>query len=379
MTEGFSFMLFLNPMDKVFYMKSCLRLASKAEGRTSPNPMVGAVVVKGGRIIAGDFHKKAGAPHAEALALKKAGSAAQGAMLYVSLEPCCHTEKRTPPCTRAIIDSGIKRVVIAMLDPNPKVSGRGVTELRQAGIDVEVGVLENEARALNEAYIKYITQGKPFVIMKIAMTMDGKIATPEGKSKWITSEKARLLVHKLRSRVDAILTAIGTVKADDPELTVRIGASESHFHPIRVVIDPELEIPLNAQILKTPPLTIIVTKRENNKAKNLEKSGIKVIKYKGKLELNWLMEELARMGVMSILIEGGSSLTAHALKDGIVDRVMFFIAPKIIGGKDSYPAVGGKTFRGLNEAYIIKDMKIRQVGEDILVEGVVIDPLKNLS
>lgn len=362
-------------MDDVFYIKRALRLARKAEGRTMPNPMVGAVIVKGKRIISEDYHKRPGEPHAEALALKKAGKSAKDATLYVNLEPCCHTDKRTPPCTKAIINSGIKKVVVSMKDPNPKVLGRGILELKKAGIDVKTGILEDAANRLNEAYIKYITTGKPFVTIKVAMTLDGKIATSEGQSKWITGSRARLLVHKLRSRADAILTAIGTVKADDPELTVRgslTPAKLGRHRPMRVVIDPLLEIPINAKLLKTPPQTIIVTKEKglpSLKLEKLEKSNIYIIKFKGKLDLNWLMERLGEMGVMSVLIEGGSSLNAHCFEDGIVDKVMFFIAPKIIGGRESYPAVGGRAVRSLEEAYRLKDMKVRHIGEDILIEG----------
>ena len=351
-------------MNDEFYMRRALRLARRAIGRTSPNPMVGAVLVKDGKIISEGYHKRAGEPHAEAIAIKRAmpyeAESLNGATLYVSLEPCCHTEKRTPPCTKAIINAGIKRVVIAHLDPNPKVSGRGVEELRRAGIEVVSGVLEKEATLLNEAYIKYIKTGMPFVILKTAMSLDGKIATAKGESKWITGQRARLLVHRLRSRVDAVLTAIGTVKADDPELTSRIRHGKD---PIRIVIDPEFETPKNSKILKTPPRTIIVTKKE------VDLKGVEFIRYKGRLDLQALMKELAKMEIMSIMVEGGSSLSAHCLEEGIVDKVMFFIAPKIIGGKNSYPAIGGSGVKTLSEAYKIRDMRARHIGEDILIEG----------
>lgn len=359
-------MLSLIAMDGATYMKRALMLARRARGRTSPNPMVGAVLVKGGRIIAEDYHRKPGTPHAEALAIEKAGPSAKGATLYVSLEPCSHTEKRTPPCADAIIKAGIKRVVAAMSDPNPRVSGTGIRKLEEAGIDVSVGVLEDEARKLNEAYIKYITTGRPFVILKTAMTLDGKIATPTGESKWITGEKSRRLVHRLRGSVDAILTAVGTVKADDPELTARVRGGKN---PARVVIDPLLESPLKARVFKCPPETILVTSTTSGKLNKLIKSGVKVITYKGKLELSWLLQELGSMGITSVLLEGGSSLNGHALMEGVVDKVMYFIAPKIIGGAKSYPAVGGSDFRPLDKALRLKDMKARRVGEDILVEG----------
>ncbi|MBI4689347.1 MAG: bifunctional diaminohydroxyphosphoribosylaminopyrimidine deaminase/5-amino-6-(5-phosphoribosylamino)uracil reductase RibD [Nitrospirae bacterium] len=349
-------------------MKRALRLASKASGMTSPNPVVGAVLVKGGKIIAEDYHRKPGTPHAEALVIQASGEKAKGATLYVNLEPCCHTDKRTPPCTKAIIRAGIKKVVIGLRDPNPKVSGKGIEELKKAGVETVSGVLEEDARRLNEGYIKYITTGKPFVILKTAMTLDGKIATPEGESKWITGEKARAVVRKLRSSVDAVLTAIGTVKADNPQLTARIKGRKD---PIRIVIDPYLEVPMDAKILHTPPETIIVTEDRGKMSGNIERSGIKLITYNRRLDLKWLMEKLGSMEVTSVLIEGGSSLNAHAFEDSIVDKVMFFISPKIIGGRDSFPAVGGRSFRRLADAYQLKDVKVKRVGEDILVEGYV--------
>jgi diaminohydroxyphosphoribosylaminopyrimidine deaminase/5-amino-6-(5-phosphoribosylamino)uracil reductase len=353
-------------MDDAYYIKRTLNLAAKAMGLTSPNPMVGAVIVKNGRIIAEDFHRNPGNPHAEALVIAKAGEKTGNSTLYVNLEPCCHLKKRTPPCTKAIIQAGIRKVVIGMLDPNPKVAGKGVLELQKAGIEVKSGVLLNEAKRLNETYIKYITTGKPFVTLKIAMTLDGKIATPEGQSKWITGEKARKIVHRLRRSSDAVITAIGTVKVDDPQLTARIKDGKN---PLRIVIDPHLEIPLTAKILLTPPQTIIVTKTKNSTSKYLDKSVIKIIYFKEKLDLNWLMKKLGEMDITSVLIEGGSSLNAHALEDGIVDKVIFFIAPKIIGGKESFPAVGGKTYRRLEDAYRIRDLRVRKIGEDLFVEG----------
>jgi diaminohydroxyphosphoribosylaminopyrimidine deaminase/5-amino-6-(5-phosphoribosylamino)uracil reductase len=328
--------------------------------------MVGAVLVNRDRIIAEDYHRKAGEPHAEALAIAKAGDAAKDATLYVSLEPCCHTEKRTPLCTSAIIDAGIRRVVAAMKDPNPKVSGKGLRKLKASGVDVSAGMLEEEARALNEAYIKHITTGRPFVILKTAMTLDGKIATPTGQSKWITGERSRRFVHRLRGSVDAVVTAVGTVRADDPELTARVRGGKN---PVRVVIDPLLKSPGDSRIFKCPPDTMVVTKTQGSKLNNLIKSGIKPILFKEKLQLKWLVKKLGSMGIASVLIEGGSSLSAHALMEGVVDKVFYFIAPKIIGGRGSYPAVGGKAYLPLEKALRVKNMKVRRVGEDILVEG----------
>jgi diaminohydroxyphosphoribosylaminopyrimidine deaminase/5-amino-6-(5-phosphoribosylamino)uracil reductase len=348
------------------YIKRTLRLAAKAQGMTNPNPMVGAILVKHGVILSEDFHRKAGTPHAEALAIAQAGEKAKGSTLYVNLEPCCHTAKRTPPCTREIIRADIKKVVIAMKDPNPRVSGAGIAELESAGIEVITGILEDRARKLNEAYIKYITTGKPFVILKIAMTLDGKIATPDGESKWITGEQARKEVHRLRSSVDAVLTAIGTVKTDNPHLTARFARSKN---PLRVVIDPNLEIASDANVLHMPPPTIIVTRSTGHKAEALKQSGVEIIQFADKLDLQWLIEKLGKLHITSVLIEGGSSLNAHALEDGIVDKAMIFIAPKIIGGKDSYPAVGGRTFRKLADAYRLRDISIRKAGDDLLIEA----------
>ncbi len=372
-------MVFFNAVKDEFYMKKALALAARARGMTSPNPMVGAVLVKNGKIVAEGYHKKAGTPHAEVIAIEEAGEMARGATLYVSLEPCCHKEKRTPPCTRKIISSGIKKVVIAMNDPNPKVSGKGTEELESAGIKVVSGVLGEKAAALNEFYIKYITTGMPFVVLKVAMTLDGKIATPEGESKWITGEKARAVVHDLRGSVDAILTAIGTIKADNPRLTCRTGDDQD---PTRIIIDPYLEVRPDSNVLCIPPETIIATMRAKEtgdaRAAMLEKKrvllgkGARIIEYDGeKVDMKWLMRELVGMGIISVLVEGGSSLNAYCLESGIVDKVMFFIAPKIIGGKNSFPAVGGRSFRRLKEAYRINNISVKRIGEDILIEGYV--------
>lgn len=354
-------------------MQRALKLAAKARGMTSPNPMVGAVIVNKGRIIAEDCHKRPGELHAEALAILKAEDKAKNSTLYVTLEPCCHTDKRTPPCTRAIINSGIKRVFIAMKDPNPKVAGKGVEELRKNGIQVVCGILEDKAKKLNEVYIKYITTKTPFVTLKVAMTLDGKIATPEGQSKWITGEKARKIVHQMRGSADAILTAIGTVKADNPELTARIKDGKD---PKRIVIDPNLETPFDFKILRVPPETIIVTKRNqrtaarNKHIKQLVDNHVKIIEYESeRLDLRWLMQHLGTMEITSVMIEGGSSLNAYALQDKIVDKVVFFIAPKIIGGNESIPAIGGKTFRKLEDAYKIHDIKVSKIGVDLMIEG----------
>ena len=364
-------MVFLDAMTPEHFMKRALQLARRADGRTSPNPMVGAVLVKKGEIVAEDYHRKAGSPHAEALVIKRAGGHARGATLYVTLEPCSHRDKRTPPCSDAIIEAGIRNVFVAMEDPNPRVSGRGIRKLSRAGIDVSVGAMEEEARSLNEAYIKYIATRIPFVTLKTAMTLDGKIATPEGQSKWITGKKARTLVHRTRSSVDAVVTAIGTVKADDPELTARIRGGRN---PRRVVIDPNLDISEDARILEQPPETILVTRVRGAKAARFSQSGLRMLFFEGSLSLGWLLKELGGLEIMSVLIEGGASLNGHAFRESVVDRVMVFISPKIIGGRQSIPAVGGVFFRSLENACRVKDARIRHIGEDILVEGRVLCP-----
>lgn len=364
-------------------MKEALRLAAKARGMTSPNPMVGAVIVKDGIIIAKDYHRRVGELHAEASVISKAGKNTKGSILYVTLEPCCHKDKRTSPCTEAIIKAEIKSVVIAMEDPNPKVSGRGIKILRRQGIEVGSGILEDKAKRLNEAYIKYITAKIPFVTLKVAMTLDGKIATPEGQSRWITGEEARRTVHLMRGSVDAILTAVGTVKADNPELTARIEGRALTLarSPKRVVIDPDLEIPLNYKVFKLPPETIVATKKgqesrvesqemREEKIKALISKGVKIIEYEGeRLYLKWLMKKLGEMEITSVMIEGGSSLSAYALQDSMVDKVVFFIAPKIIGGKESIPAIGGTLYKRLQDAYRIHNINIKRVGEDLMIEG----------
>ncbi|MCX7913698.1 MAG: bifunctional diaminohydroxyphosphoribosylaminopyrimidine deaminase/5-amino-6-(5-phosphoribosylamino)uracil reductase RibD [Thermodesulfovibrionales bacterium] len=364
------------------FMQRSLKLALKAQGMTSPNPMVGAVIVRNNKIVGEGFHRKPGTPHAEVIAIEEAGDKTRGASLYVNLEPCCHTDKRTPPCTEAIINSGIKQVFVAMIDPNPKVSGRGIDVLRSHGIDVRVGILEDKAKKLNEVYIKYITTKKPFVILKLATTLDGKIATHKGDSKWITGQKARILVHKIRNSVDAVMVAVGTVMADNPQLTVRLYKRKFIKNPIRVIIDPNLEIPTNYNVFNIPPPTILVTKEESllrdssvllEKRKLLIERGVKFISYKGdKVDLNWLMGRLGEEGITSIMVEGGSSFSASCLNYGIVDKAIFFIAPKILGGKESITAVGGENLRDLDNAFILKNLKIKMVGGDIMVEGYII-------
>jgi diaminohydroxyphosphoribosylaminopyrimidine deaminase / 5-amino-6-(5-phosphoribosylamino)uracil reductase len=358
--------------DKKF-MRMALRLAEKARGRTSPNPMVGAVVVKNGRAIASGFHRKAGGPHAEAVALRKAGKSAKGATLYVTLEPCSHSNKRTPPCSPLVVSSGIRRVVTAMIDPNPKVSGGGVKTLRKAGIEVKTGVLEGEATKLNEAFIKHITTGMPFVTLKIAQTLDGKIATSSGESKWITGEEARLEGRRLRDSHDAILVGINTVLNDDPSLTTRIPGGRD---PIRVIVDSSLRTPVSAKVItqKSAAKTYIAAIENASKDKlvNLLDAGAEIILGKGKdrrVDLKQLLKTLGSFGVTSLLIEGGAEINAAALKAKIVDKIVLFVAPLLMTGRDSLCAIGGVSPEKLSRAIQLKDVTMKMVGNDLMLQG----------
>jgi len=366
--------MLMNPFDEK-YMRMALHLAEKARGRTNPNPMVGAVVVKGGKVISRGYHRKAGELHAEAIALKKAGKAAKGATLYVTLEPCSHTDKRTPPCTPLVLQSGVKRVVVAMIDPNPRVSGRGIKTLRKSGIEVVTGVLEADAKKLNEAFMKYITTGMPFVTLKIAQTLDGRIATAAGESKWITGEKAREEGRRLRDINDAILVGINTVLKDDPSLTTRIRGGRD---PIRVIVDSKLRTPLTAKVItqKSSAKTFIATldtMSKDNLVKLLD-IGAEILLArgsKGRVDLTYLMKMLGSFGITSVLIEGGAEVNASALKSGIVDKVVLFIAPMLMTGRDSLCSIGGTSPMKLAQSIGLSDMQVRIVGQDLMIEGYV--------
>ncbi len=358
------------------FMAEALALAAQGRGRTSPNPMVGSIVVKDGRVLGRGYHVKAGAPHGEAAALGDAGAQAQGATLYVTLEPCCHYG-RTPPCTKAIIAAGIRRVVAAMRDPNPLVSGQGLEELRQAGIEVKLPVLEAEAAALNEVFIKYITTKRPFVLLKVAASLDGKIATVSGESRWITNERSRLLVHQLRDQVDAVMVGINTVLRDDPLLTTRLPGGGGR-DPMRIIVDSRLRLPCEARVLttSTTACTLIATTREAPREKRLqlEAAGAKILIVEGDgpgVPLGALMEQLGAMQVTSILLEGGGELHSSALRAGIVDKVLYFLAPKLIGGRAAPSAIGGEGFARLDEAVTLERMQVRPLDDDLLIEGYV--------
>lgn len=362
------------------YMAKALRLAAKGRGDTSPNPMVGAVVVSKNRAVGHGYHRRAGGPHAEAIALKAAGNRARGGTLYVTLEPCCHTSKRTPPCVPTIIGSKLRRVVIAVQDPNPQVQGRGISLLRRAGIDVAVGCLRDRAERLNEAYIHWIRTGRPFVLMKAAMTLDGKIATAAGESRWITGESSRLEAHRLRRRVDAVMVGIGTIVKDDPQLTARMlprqPSRPAGRQPIRVVMDSRLRIPLNAKVA-LPSLssrTIVVTTKQAPayRTKALRARGITILTvpaYQGRVSLKSCLTALGKIGITSVMLEGGSELNAAALRAGLVNRVRFYIAPMLLGGRDAKGVVGGSSPKQLADALTLEDITVKRVGQDLVLEG----------
>ncbi len=350
------------------YMAEALRLAALAAGRTSPNPLVGAVIVKDGEVIGRGYHHKAGTPHAEVHALAEAGDKAAEATAYVSLEPCSHYG-RTPPCVQALIQAGVKKVVIAMEDPNPLVSGKGITQLQAAGIEVEVGDMEQEARRLNEVFIKFITTLLPFVVFKTAMSLDGKISTSAGESRWITGPVTRQWVHSLRNRYDGIMVGINTVLADDPELTCRIPGGRD---PVRLVVDSKLRLPLGARIIRssvTAPLILgTTTQAPSGKIFSLEATGVQVLVYdEPQVPLKQFMLDLAKLEITSILLEGGSTVAWSMLEAGLVDKVHFCIAPKLIGGAGAPGPLGGRGASKLAKALALGDLQHERSGSDIII------------
>lgn len=359
------------------YMAIALDLAEKGRGTTSPNPMVGAVVVKDEKIIGKGWHKRPGTPHAEAIALEKAGANAEGATLYVNLEPCCHTDKLTPPCADAIIRHKIARVVVGMVDPNPKVSGRGIEMLKDAGIDVQTGVLRERSERINEAFAKHIATNMPFVTLKVAQTLDGKIATSSGESKWITGSEARRIGHRLRGESDAIMVGIGTVLRDDPSLTTRIEGVPESRDPHRVILDSHLRIPLDAKVLnlssKAKTYVATTISASTSKLKEIKKKKAEILimdaDETGRVNLLGLMEELARLGMTNVLVEGGARVNATALRSGVVDKVIFFIAPRILGGDDARGSIGGGSPASLDDAVKLTCVSHTNAGQDIMVEG----------
>jgi diaminohydroxyphosphoribosylaminopyrimidine deaminase/5-amino-6-(5-phosphoribosylamino)uracil reductase len=356
------------------FMREALRQARKGLGRTSPNPAVGAVIVKDGVQISAGYHKKAGLPHAEIEALKRLGGKAPGCTIYITLEPCNHYG-RTPPCTEAILASGINRVVVGMMDANPDVPGRGCQFLRDHGIEVKAGVLEEECRILNEVFVKFITTKKPFLIAKSAITLDGWTGTSTGQSKWITNEKSRQYVHRLRAQADAVLVGVGTVLADDPELTVRIKHSREKG-PLRVIVDTHLRTPLNARALNrmAPSDTLISVGPDVPRDRLLmhEEAGSKVLVCPvkdGRIDLTALMDILAGRSITSILVEGGASIIGSMLRKGVIDKYYIFLAPKILGGGNGIPMAAGTGPETMGGCIGLKNIQIKRFGGDIMLVG----------
>lgn len=358
------------------YMQKAFILAKKGEGRTSPNPVVGAIVVKNGMVVGEGYHPQAGMPHAEIYALNAAGKKAQGATLYVTLEPCNH-HGRTPPCTESIINAGITKVVISTPDLNPDVAGGGAQRLREAGVKIEMGVLEKEGRKINEVFFKYSLAKIPFVVLKTAMSLDGKLATRSGDSQWITSEEARRYVHQMRNVYDAIVVGVKTVLRDNPMLTCRI---EGGRNPVRIVVDSEGSTPLEARVFQNAVVEgknylIIATtgKMSKEKIAAMTRAGAHVLvapqDKNGKVDLQWLIQELGRRGITSVLVEGGGTFNAAALDAGIVDKMVSFIAPKIIGGKEAPTAVEGEGHASMKDVPELLDVSYKAIGKDIMVEG----------
>lgn len=363
------------------FMWIALDLARRGRGSTSPNPMVGAVVVRDGKIVGTGYHQAPGGPHAEVAALRQAGEKARGAVLYVNLEPCAH-RGRTGPCADAIIRAGISRVVAAMEDPNPLVAGKGFRKLAEAGIELKRGVLEEKALRLNEVYVKFITTGRPFVIVKTAVTADGKTATRTGRSRWITGEKARAFVHRLRHNSDAIAVGIDTVLRDDPLLTARLEGGGGR-DPLRVIVDSRARLPLDARVInsasRAATLLAVTPAAPADKLRALEEKGVEILLLpgrEGRVDLEALMRKLGERGVCQLMVEGGGNLNYSLLEAGLVDKLMLFMAPLIIGGRESPTSFEGAGVARLEEAWRLKDMEIKQYDGDLLLIGYPLAPEK---
>ncbi len=360
------------------YMAMALELAAKGAGRVSPNPMVGAVVVRNGRMVGQGYHQVVGGPHAEVHALDDAGDKAVGATLYVTLEPCNH-HGRTPPCTEKILGAGVKRVVVAMADPNPGVRGGGNAYLQAHGLEVTCGILEQEARRLNESFIKFIQTGQPFVVLKMAATLDGRIATSRGDARWVTGDRARRVVHRMRHSMDAIMVGIGTVRADDPELTTRM-PDDDGIDPIRLVLDTHLSMSPGARMLsrKSDAPTYLVCGPETDQVrrKALSDAGARILELplrEGRIDMAHLVKRLGEMEISSLLIEGGAAVAGSALRSGIVDKVALFLAPKLLGG-DGIPMCTGPGPEWMKQALNVENPTVERVGADILIQGYPLAP-----
>lgn len=355
----------------VKHMRQALRLAERGRGRTSPNPPVGAVVVRDGRVVGQGWHKGAGLPHAEVEALAEAAEAARGATLYLTVEPCTHTG-RTPPCAPAVIAAGITRAVIATTDPNPVVDGAGVRALEAAGVQTVVGVLEGEAKRLIQAFAKHVRTGRPFVTAKAAISLDGRVAAADGSSRWITGPTARRDAHRLRASVDAVLVGVGTVVADDPQLTVRL-RGYSGRQPLRVVLDPAGRMPVDARVLSAdaPTLVAVTDKAPDDAVAALRAKGAEVAELPscdGRVELSAVIDELGRRGFLEVLIEGGPTVLGDAVENGLVDRYVIYVAPKMLG-EAGLGMLAGIVVPNIDQARELQFVSVRHAGADLRVEA----------
>jgi len=360
------------------YMEQAISLARLALGQVSPNPAVGAVIVGKSRVVGQGYTQPPGSPHAEVMALKQAGKRARGSVMYVTLEPCCHYG-RTPPCTKAIIDAGVSEVHFAMLDPNPLVFGKGKAELEEKGIKVYVGEHEEDAKQINEAYIKFITTGMPFVTAKFAVSLDGKIATKSGDSKWISSEAARKWVHNLRYTADAIMAGANTVIIDDPQLTVRTCGDRggiARAQPLRIIVDGRGRTPSTARVLSAPGRTMLVLARslQPDEKETFAQAGAELLELSstdGLVDLEELFKVLGKKEITNVLVEGGGILLGSLFDCGLVDKVVAFIAPIIIGGGEAKTAVGGRGVDRVADALRLERVCVERLGEDVVVSGYV--------
>ncbi len=357
------------------YMWMTLDLARQGLGKTNPNPMVGAVLVKDGEVVGTGYHEKAGLPHAEIIALQQAGEKARDATLYVNLEPCSH-QGRTPPCVDAVVEAGVRKVVLATMDPNPLVAGQGIKRLQDAGIKVKTGVLEDKALRLNEVFVKYITTRTPFVVVKAAMTLDGKIATQQGESQWISGDKSREFVHKLRSISDGIMVGINTVLQDDPRLTVRLDADKTEKQPWRIIVDSQGRLPLEARgSQRTDSVkTILATTyaMPAGKKEALISQGGEVVTLPGRggrVDLTALMRELGQREITALMVEGGGVLNYALLESDLIDKLYLFIAPLLLGGKTAPSPFEGEGVKRLTDAWKVEHVELKQLDNDLLVIG----------
>jgi diaminohydroxyphosphoribosylaminopyrimidine deaminase/5-amino-6-(5-phosphoribosylamino)uracil reductase len=356
------------------FLARALELATKGVGRTSPNPAVGAVIVRNGRVIGEGFHRRVGLPHAEIEALRRVTGTARGATVYVTLEPCSHYG-RTPPCADALVAAGIKRVVVGMVDPNPLVRGRGIRCLRRAGIEVKIGVLKDACERLNEDFVYFVKTGKPFVTIKLAASLDGRIATASGDSRWISGEHSRRFVHALRNRVDAVLVGAETVRTDNPQLTCRMRGGRD---PLRVIVDGRLTLDLQARVCtqRSDASTLVFTTEEQartTKAATLSQHRVEVVGLAGvdnRIPLRSVLKELGRRGIKSVLIEGGGQVVASALREGVVDKVVFFYAPLLLGS-EGRAMIGPLNVDRVASGYTLHTLEVERSGNDMMVSAYV--------